>query len=96
MLQELWQGTNYWWYPGANDPNGTLSWPPENDPTSGVAGSAQIGYASLCSLGNGDCGGTLTTARLDAVISSFVEFAAGVLADAGIPRYCPRVQRGPF
>lgn len=86
LPQELWQGTNYWWYPGANLPNGTVAWPPSADPQTGVAGSAQVGYAALCAHGNGACSGAVTTARLDAVIASFVEFAAGVLTDAGIPR----------
>jgi hypothetical protein len=86
--QELWQGTNYWWYPGANDASGAVSWPPSKDPQTGPAGSAQIGYAALCSMSGegGECGGAMTTAALDAVVASFVAFAAGVLADAGIPR----------
>lgn len=84
--QELWQGTNYFYYPGANALNGTVSWPPSDDPHSGVAGSAQIGYAALCSR-SCPCAGPITVARIDTAISSFVEFAAGVLSDAGIPRF---------
>jgi hypothetical protein len=85
-LQELWQGTNFFYYPGANAPNGSVNWPPSSDPQSGVAGATQIGYAALCTPAFTNCSGAVTVAALDESIASFVAFAAGVLADAGIPR----------
>ena len=84
-VQELWEGTNYFYYPGANLPNGTPAWLPDKDPMTGVAGSVQLGYAALCTS-QVLCNGTITTAQLDLIISTFITFAGQVLIDAGIPR----------
>jgi hypothetical protein len=93
--QELWVGTNYFWYPGGNLPNGTPAWPPARDPTAGPAASAQLGYAAVCASGAA-CGAPITVAALDAAVASFVAFAAGVLADAGIPRSRIMAHTGSF
>ena len=93
-VQELWQGTNYYFYPGANDENGVVQWPPSEDP-SDIALSAQIGFAAVCTM-NIACGGPMTQAALDATVSDFVAFAGGVLASAGIPRSRRMSHTGSF
>lgn len=99
--QELWVGTNYYYYAGGN---ALAPKNPAKDPTGGPGGSAvQLGYAAVCgSAGNGvpGCSGKpgdhLSVAQLDAVVSSFAAFAAQVLLDAGIPRSRVMVHTGAF
>jgi len=93
-VQELWQGANFFWYPGANNPDGSLNWPPSADP-SDIALSGQLGYAAACTM-NIACGGRLTQAALDATIADFVAFAGGVLASAGVPRSRRMSHTGSF
>ena len=93
-VQELWQGTNFYWYPGANNPDGSLNWPPAADPAD-VALSAQIGFAAVCTM-NIACGGPMTQAALDATVADFVGFAGGVLASAGVPRSRRMSHTGSF
>jgi len=87
--QEVAIGTNFYYYRGGNDlPPGAP------DPTGGPAAAAQTGFAAVCGGGGGGatasgaCDGTapLSSADLDAAVASFAAFAAGVLADAGLPR----------
>ena len=82
--QELWMGTNYWYYKNGND---LIEKNASNDPKSGAKGPdvAQLGYAAVCVSG-GACSGTLTVPQLDAAINSFCDFANGILLGAGIPR----------
>ena len=94
--QELWIGTNYYYYA---DGNSFLPQPPSGDPTAGIASSVQLGYAAVCGGGSGgSCasGAALSSAQLDAVVSSYAAFAAAVLADAGIPRSRIMVHTGAF
>jgi hypothetical protein len=62
--QELWQGANYWYYPGGNalakDKNTS------NDPKLGPSGGMQLGYAAVCSAG-AECSGNITVAEIDKV-----------------------------
>ena len=62
--QELWQGANYWYYPGGNalakDKNTS------NDPKLGPSGGMQLGYAAVCSAG-AECSGKITVAEIDKV-----------------------------
>lgn len=83
--QELWEGTNYYVYPNSTLPTGGYAWPVAKDPKTGPKGTMQLGYAALCTAGK-QCKGTITDAALDGVVSDYISFAAGVLADAGIPR----------
>lgn len=84
--QELWQGANFFWYPGANNADGSLNWPPSADPHD-IALSAQLGFAAVCTMrGLVGCAGPMTQAALDATVSDYVAFAGGVLAGSGIPR----------
>ena len=62
--QELWMGTNYYVYPNSTLANGSAAWPPSHDPKTGPAGSAQLGYAALCTSGK-QCSGRVTRAGLD-------------------------------
>lgn len=84
-VQELWIGTNYFYYPGGNYPNGTPGWDPAHDPTGGLPNTTQLGYAAICTSGLA-CNGTITTAQLDTIVSSLITFTGQVLLDAGIPR----------
>ena len=83
--QELWMGTNYFYYPHGNEimknPNASL------DPQCGAHCGKQLGYAAICGMGK--CGnGTInvTVPQLDETINAFCEFANAVLINAGIPR----------
>ena len=96
--QELWIGTNYYYYPKGN---ALIPSDPKNDPTGGPQRSLQLGYAALC--GPGGPGGAIckgegkiTTSQLDGIVSSFATFAAGLLLDAGIPRSRVMVHTGSF
>ena len=99
--QELWVGTNYFYYQNGN---ALASQSPKRDPTGGPGASAlQLGYAAVCGGGGGGgagCSGApgdaLTSAQLDAVVSSFAGFAAQVLLDAGVPRSRVIVHTGAF
>jgi hypothetical protein len=98
--QELWIGTNYYYYMNGN---ALIHSDPKNDPTDGPQKSMQLGYAAICGPGGpgGDvCNGggekKLTTAQLDGIVSSFATFAAGLLIDAGIPRSRVMVHTGSF
>ena len=99
--QELWIATNYFYYDGGN---ALVNKNPKRDPTGGPGGSAvQLGYAAVCGgagAGGPGCSGApgdaLTAAQLDAVVSSFAEFAAQALLDAGIPRSRVFVHTGTF
>ena len=95
--QELWVGTNYYFYPGGN---ALAPQPASRDPTGGPARAAQLGYAAVCGGGRGgpgcSAGDPLTVAQLDAVVQSFGAFAAGVLSDAGIPRSRVMLHTGVF
>lgn len=97
--QELWMGTNYYYYPNGNS---LIPLDPKNDPTDGPQKALQLGYAALCGpggSGGGDIcqeGGKITVAHLDSIVTSFATFAAGVLIDAGIPRSRVVVHTGSF
>jgi hypothetical protein len=80
--QELWTGTNYWYYKNGND---LIDKNVSDDPKCGPSCAAQLGYAAVCVSG-GACSGNLTIPQLDATINSFCEFANGVLVGVGIPR----------
>ena len=98
--QELWIGTNYYYYDGGNALAGQS---PKRDPTGGPGGRAvQLGYAAVCGSGSGGAGcsgsvgSALTPSQLDAVVSSFAGFAAQVLLDAGLPRSRVFVHTGTY
>lgn len=98
--QELWVGTNFFYYGGGN---ALVHRNPKLDPSGGPGGRAvQLGYAAVCGSGAGGAGcsgapgDALTTAQLDAVVTSFADFAAQVLLDAGIPRSRVFVHTGTF
>ena len=83
--QELWTGTNYWYYTDGNkimrNPNASM------DPRCGVMCGMQLGYAAVCAMGRCGSGKTnITVPQLDATTNSFCEFANAVLINAGIPR----------
>ena len=80
--QELWQGTNYWYY---KDGNALVGKNVSNDPHCGPTCAAQLGYAAVCAAG-GVCSGNITVPQLDATINSYCDFANGLLLGAGIPR----------
>ena len=80
--QEIWQGTNYWVYPGGNAPIGQNV---SDDPHCGPKCASQLGYAAACTAG-GPCSGELTLDQLDATISSYCDFANQLVLGAGIPR----------
>jgi hypothetical protein len=79
--QELWQGTNYWYY---NNGNALIKQNVSNDPKCGPKCGAQLGFAATCTVGA--CTGELTLAQLDATINSYCDFANQLLLGAGIPR----------
>ncbi len=106
--QELWIGTNYYYYPGGNS---LAPLPPAQDPTGGPGAALQLGYSAVCGglgaaaraatpgCGSSDAQGQpqpLSTAQLDAVVSSFLSFSAGLLLQAGIPRSRLAVHTGSF
>ena len=99
--QELWIGTNYYYYDGGN---ALAKQSPTLDPAGGPGGKAvQLGFAAVCGGGAGGSGcsggpggNALTTAQLDAVVSSFATAAAQLLLDAGIPRSRVIVHTGAF
>jgi len=106
--QELWIGTNYYFYP---DGNYLASQPPASDPQGGPGASLQLGYAAVCgALGAAAAAATpgcawapgapapppLSTPQLDAVVGSYLSFAARVLLDAGLPRSKVLVHTGSF
>ena len=81
--QELWQGTNYYYYQDGNDRIGKNA---SNDPTGGPSkGCAQLGYAASCAT-DGQCSGNLSLSQLDAPIHSYCDFANQLLLGVGIPR----------
>lgn len=82
--QELSIGSNFYYYPNGN---GLIPAPPSQDPVGGPGAGLQLGYAAVCGT-SGACtqGQPLAPSQLDAVVSSFLSFSAGVLRDAGIPR----------
>ena len=102
---EAWIGTNYYFYPGGN---GLVNSPSTGDPTTGVSGSVQLGYAALCSIGArggapADCGlnasrapAPLTGAQVDLILNEYLEFVGGVVADAGVPRHKLFTHAGSF
>jgi hypothetical protein len=73
---EIWIGTNFYFYA---DGNRYVNAPPEGDPTSGAAGSVQLGYAAMCTLGLA-CDGSVTPALLDAVVSDYFDFTTSLIA----------------
>jgi hypothetical protein len=73
---ELWIGTNYFFYPGGNR---YVNSPASGDPTAGIAGSVQLGYAAVCTMGLA-CSGPMTTPLLDAALGDFLAFTTGLLA----------------
>lgn len=74
--------TNYYYYA---DGNSYRTQDPSGDPTKGITASVQLGYASVCTAGIA-CSGTLTSAALDAVVSTYLTSLAGMAYAAGIPR----------
>ena len=80
--QELWQGTNYWYYKGGN---GLIGNNASEDPKCGPSCAAQLGYAAACTAGGG-CSGELTLLQLDATINSYCDFANELVLGTGIPR----------
>ena len=95
--QELWVGTNYFYYPGGN---ALIPQNSTNDPQGGPANTMQLGYAAVCGAGAGGpgCspGDALSVAQLDAVVSSLAGFLAQGLLDAGLPRSRLMVHTGSF
>ena len=106
--QELAIGTNYYYYPNGNALAGQ---PPANDPTGGPGAALQLGYAAVCgALGAAAAAATpgcawapgarapppLSPLQLDAVVSSYLSFAARVLLDAGLPRSKLMVHTGAY
>ena len=97
--QELWIGTNYFFYPNGN---ALAPQPPAGDPQGGPAGTMQLGYSAVCGAGAGGpgCSGApgdaLSVAQLDAVVSSLANFLAQSLLDAGLPRSRLMVHTGSF
>jgi hypothetical protein len=101
VSQELWIGTNYYYYPGGN---ALGPQPPAKDPTGGPGAALQLGYSALCSALGGalppppGCtpGDPLLPQQLDALVASFLSFSAGLLLDAGLPRSRLMVHTGSF
>lgn len=98
--QELWVGTNYFFYPGGNALGPTP--PPGGDPTGGPGAAMQLGYAAVCGAGVGGpgCSGApgdgVGVAQLDAVVASLAGFLAQALLDAGLPRSRLMVHTGSY
>ena len=93
---EAWIGTNFFFYPGGN---ALVDAPPSADPTAGVAASAQLGYAALCAAGGAaacPAAGAISQAQLDGVLNAYLEFAAGVVAGAGLPRHKVLTHAGSY
>ena len=92
---EAWIGTNFFYYPSGNSRVGQ---PASSDPTAGVAASTQLGYAALCAGGAPDCpaAGAVTQAQLDGVLNDYLEFAAGNIAAAGLPRHKILTHEGTY
>jgi hypothetical protein len=96
--QELAIGTNFYYYPNGN---ALAPAPPSADPLGGPGAALQLGYAAVCtSSGGAPCAPgsrlPLTPSQLDAVVSSFLSFSAGVLLDAGLPRSRLMVHTGAY
>ena len=101
--QELWIGTNYFYYKNGN---ALAPHNPKRDPVGGPGGAAvQLGFNAVCGADginsgvpgcSGAPGDSLSTAQLDAVVSSFAAFASQLLLDAGIPRSRVMVHTGAF
>ena len=89
---EAWIGTNYFFYPGGNH---FTNADPANDPTVGISASAQVGFAAVCA-GGGPCAAPLTPAALDDALNDYLEFVAGAVAAAGIPRHKVITHAGSF
>ena len=91
---EAWIGVNYFEYP---NPNSFTNLDPSKDPQTGISASVQIGYAAVCTSGI-ECplAGEITQAQLDVALNNYLEFAAGVVASAGIPRHKILTHAGTF
>ena len=79
------------------NPNSFTNLDPAKDPQTGISASVQVGYAAVCT-GGSECpaAGEITQAQLDAALNSYFEFAAGVVASAGIPRHKILTHAGTF
>ena len=107
--QELWIGTNYYYYPNGN---ALASQPPSADPKGGPGAAMQLGYAAVCggldsatAAATPGCGAwapgqpappPLSTPQLDQVVASYLSFASSILLDAGLPRSKVLVHTGSF
>lgn len=87
-------GVNYFEYP---NPNSFTNLDPAYDPQTGISESVQIGYAAVCT-GSNECpiSGEITQSQLDLALNSYLEFVAGLVASAGIPRHKILTHAGSF
>eukprot|EP00043_Microstomoeca_roanoka_P030368 m.26129 g.26129 ORF g.26129 m.26129 type:complete len:578 (-) comp9979_c0_seq1:44-1777(-) len=80
---EAWIGTNYFFYPNGNALYNSSA---SSDPSSGLKDAIQLGYNAACTLGLA-CKGEITTAHLDAILASMLQFVADLATkQAGLPR----------
>jgi hypothetical protein len=87
LSEEVNVGPNFYFYPGGN---AYLHTDPADDPTVGIAGAAQLGYAAVCTAGLAPCDGSgaggPTPAQLDAVVQALWAALGQAALDAGLPR----------